>query len=84
MAHQSSSNGNDAKGCEVITKKSYEFTFLTPLLQQFSSYYCKAKSFIYDVVILRMTEKWYRTVLSRLEDGSILLDVGIGTGGRLL
>ena len=31
-----------------------------------------------------MTEKWYRTVLEQLDDGSIILDVGIGTGGALL
>jgi len=31
-----------------------------------------------------MTEKWYRTVLEGLDDGSILLDVGIGTGGALM
>ena len=31
-----------------------------------------------------MTEKWYRTVLERLHDGSIVLDVGVGTGGALL
>ncbi|EED93691.1 predicted protein [Thalassiosira pseudonana CCMP1335] len=47
-------------------------------------YYCKAKSFIYDAVILRMTEKWYRTVLQRLPDGAVVLDVGVGTGGALL
>lgn len=38
---------------------------------------------IYDVVILNMTEVWYRRVLSRLDDGSAVLDVGIGTGGAL-
>ena len=38
---------------------------------------------IYDVVILNMTEVWYRTVLSRLPDGTAVLDVGIGTGGAL-
>jgi len=38
---------------------------------------------IYDVVILNMTEVWYRTVLSRLDDGTALLDVGVGTGGAL-
>ena len=38
---------------------------------------------IYDVVILNMTEVWYRAVLSRLDDGTALLDVGIGTGGAL-
>mmetsp|Transcript_20330 Transcript_20330/g.48000 ORF Transcript_20330/g.48000 Transcript_20330/m.48000 type:complete len:470 (+) Transcript_20330:43-1452(+) len=38
---------------------------------------------IYDVVILNMTEVWYRTVFSRLPDGTAVLDVGIGTGGAL-
>lgn len=31
-----------------------------------------------------MTETWYRTVLDKLENGSIVLDVGVGTGGALL
>ena len=53
-------------------------------MQQLSLYYCKAKSFVYDAMILSMTEKWYRAVLERLDDGSVLLDVGIGTGGALL
>ncbi|KAL7553705.1 hypothetical protein ACHAWF_017040 [Thalassiosira exigua] len=48
------------------------------------SYYSIAKSYVYDTVILRMTEKWYRAVLEGLEVGSLLLDVGIGTGGALL
>lgn len=39
---------------------------------------------IYDATILDMTEKWYRAVLERLEDGSAVLDVGIGTAGALL
>jgi len=49
-----------------------------------SYYYCRAKSFVYDAMILRMTETWYRAVLERLDDGSVVLDVGIGTGGALL
>ena len=39
---------------------------------------------IYDSLIVDMTEKWYRAVLSKLEDGSTVLDVGIGTAGALL
>jgi SAM-dependent methyltransferase len=39
---------------------------------------------IYDVVILRMTETWYRSVFAKLDNGSIILDVGVGTGGALL
>ena len=71
----------DANASTVLAFKTYNFDFVTPFLQQFSLYYSKAKSFIYDAVILRMTEKWYRAVLNKLNDGSILLDVGIGTGG---
>lgn len=31
-----------------------------------------------------MTETWYRAVLSRLQHGSFVLDVGVGTAGALL
>mmetsp|Transcript_19819 Transcript_19819/g.22484 ORF Transcript_19819/g.22484 Transcript_19819/m.22484 type:complete len:295 (-) Transcript_19819:65-949(-) len=39
---------------------------------------------IYDQLIVHMTSIWYKNVLERLEDGSTLLDVGIGTAGALL
>eukprot|EP00804_Cyclotella_cryptica_P013467 CCRYP_005196-RA/>CCRYP_005196-RA protein AED:0.00 eAED:0.00 QI:186/1/1/1/1/1/2/265/256 len=68
----------------VLSKPYYSFNYASAILHQFSIYYCKAKSFIYDVIILRMTEKWYRAVLERVDDGSIVLDVGVGTGGALL
>lgn len=42
------------------------------------------RSFIYDVLILRLTSRWYAEVLSRLPDNVSLLDVGVGTGGALL
>lgn len=42
------------------------------------------RSFIYDTLILRLTSRWYAEVLSRLAEGSTLLDVGIGTAGALL
>lgn len=59
-------------------------TVMAAIMQRLSFYYSKAKSFVYDTMILSMTEKWYRVVLERLGDGSILIDVGIGTGGALL
>lgn len=31
-----------------------------------------------------MTETWYRSVFAKLDNGSIILDVGVGTGGALL
>jgi len=37
---------------------------------------------IYDSMIVHMTEKWYQSVLSQLDDNSIVLDVGIGTAGN--
>lgn len=39
---------------------------------------------IYDALIVRMTSKWYAAVLRRLEPGSRVLDVGIGTAGALV
>jgi len=59
-----------------LTKKSYWFS-PNRFLQAFVSG-------IYDKIIVHMTEKWYRTVLERLEEGSTVLDVGIGTAGALL
>ena len=65
----------------VLSKPYYSFSYVSAIVHQFSIYYCKAKSFIYDAIILRMTEKWYQSVLERVEDGSMVLDVGVGTGG---
>lgn len=39
---------------------------------------------IYDKIIVKMTETWYRSVLEKQKDGAIILDVGIGTGSALL
>lgn len=39
---------------------------------------------IYDKLILHMTEVWYRAVLTRVDNGSTILDIGIGTAGALL
>lgn len=42
------------------------------------------RSFIYDILILRLTSRWYAEVLQRVPEGTVLLDVGIGTAGALL
>ena len=39
---------------------------------------------LYDFVIVKMTSKWYKAVLSRVDEGSSILDVGIGTGSALV
>jgi hypothetical protein len=57
---------------------------VSTIVQQLSIYYCLTRAFIYDAIILRMTEKWYRTVLERLADGSIILDIGIGTASKFV
>jgi SAM-dependent methyltransferase len=68
-----------------IAKSTYSPTaLLSSILSRLSHYYSLTKSYIYDIIILRMTEVWYRTVLQKLDDESILLDVGIGTAGALL
>jgi len=41
------------------------------------------RAWIYDRALLPLTRGWYREVLLRMEPGSRLLDVGIGTGGAL-
>jgi hypothetical protein len=79
----SSTNANAPSTGGVLSKKIYNFDLMNAIIRQCTMYYCKAKSFIYDAVILRMTEKWYRTVLQRLPDGAVVLDVGVGTGGTL-
>jgi len=71
-------------GGGVLAKRYPNFNIIAAIMQHVSLYYSKAKSFVYDTIILSMTEKWYRTVLEKLDDGSIVLDVGVGTGGALL
>jgi len=39
---------------------------------------------VYDALIISMTRKWYCAVLTRLEEGSRVLDVGIGTATALV
>jgi ubiquinone/menaquinone biosynthesis C-methylase UbiE len=79
---------NGSSGGGVLAKRYPSFDIIGALVQRLSNnlsfYYSRAKSLVYDVVILRMTEKWYRAVLQKLDDGSIILDVGVGTGGALL
>jgi SAM-dependent methyltransferase len=41
------------------------------------------RAWVYDRALLGLTTDWYRQVLSRLPDGAVMLDVGIGTGGAL-
>ena len=38
-----------------------------------------ASAAVYDVLIVKMTSKWYASVLKDLDRSSTLLDVGIGT-----
>lgn len=38
---------------------------------------------IYDIVIVKMTSVWYRTVFDRVDEGARILDIGIGTGTAL-
>ena len=42
------------------------------------------RSAIYDGLILGLTSRWYAEVLSRVPEGAMLLDVGIGTAGALV
>ena len=42
------------------------------------------RSWIYDRAVQPLTRQWYRAVLERLEPGTRLLDVGVGTGGALV
>lgn len=86
MSNPSSTHNdsNISSKVDLVATKNGAFDFFTPILRQIAVYYCKAKSFLYDAVILRMTEKWYRNVLNRLDKNSVLLDVGIGTGGEIV
>ncbi|CUF48768.1 methyltransferase, putative [Bodo saltans] len=42
------------------------------------------RSWVYDTVIVNMTKRWYREVLTKLPVNARILDVGIGTGTSLL
>eukprot|EP01060_Flectonema_neradi_P010595 TRINITY_DN17696_c0_g1_i1.p1 TRINITY_DN17696_c0_g1~~TRINITY_DN17696_c0_g1_i1.p1 ORF type:complete len:234 (+),score=39.05 TRINITY_DN17696_c0_g1_i1:59-760(+) len=39
---------------------------------------------IYDALIVKMTERWYEVVLTKMNDGEHTADIGIGTAGALL
>tara|TARA_B110001452_G_scaffold146970_2_gene122287 strand:- start:385 stop:1095 length:711 start_codon:yes stop_codon:yes gene_type:complete len=39
---------------------------------------------LYDLLIVHMTRQWYAAVLERLDDGSRILDIGIGTATALV
>jgi hypothetical protein len=39
---------------------------------------------IYNTIIVKMTEVWYKQVLEKQTDGATILDIGIGTAGELL
>ncbi|CAD7923494.1 unnamed protein product [Amoebophrya sp. A120] len=43
---------------------------------------CAAR--FYDFLIIRMTRVWYKEVLSRVNDGDHVLDIGVGTATALL
>lgn len=81
MASASTSSAAGDSGSTLASKGS---SYAAALVQLLFSYYSRAKSRIYDVLILSMTERWYRAVLTRLAPGSVVLDVGIGTAGALL
>jgi hypothetical protein len=37
---------------------------------------------IYNTIIVKMTEVWYKQVLEKQTDGATILDIGIGTAGE--
>lgn len=42
------------------------------------------RAWIYDRAVRPLTTRWYRAVLDRLDPGTRLLDVGVGTAGALV
>jgi hypothetical protein len=51
------------------------------MLRLFVTLVSKIPPMLYDTFLVDMTEVWYREVLSRMEKGQKVLDVGVGTGG---
>lgn len=49
-----------------------------------NKFFEKILAWIYNRMIIDMTELWYRAVLERQPQGSTILDVGVGTAGALL
>ena len=87
MTTEGNANQSGGGGGGMLAKRYHQSginTLLNAIYNRLSSYYSTAKSLVYDTLILRMTEKWYRAVLLQVKDGSIILDVGVGTGGALL
>lgn len=48
------------------------------------SVYGKFKSIIYDITVANTTHLWYEAMLEELDEGDIVLDVGIGTAGTVV
>jgi len=44
----------------------------------------KIRAFIYDRLIVKMTSRWYRAMLTRCPANAVVLDVGVGTATSLL
>jgi len=51
---------------------------------KFNKFFDTILSWIYNRMIIDMTEVWYRAVLERQKEGSTILDIGVGTAGALL
>lgn len=68
---------------EKITSKNTS-SVVSSLTNRLSAVVSFWRSFVYDVLILRMTTRWYEAVLTKLPENSTVLDVGIGTAGALL
>src|SRR5690606_5653265 len=54
------------------------------LLVGFFLLFRSLRAWIYDFFIVRMTSQWYKKVLERMEKGSTMVDIGIGTGAALI
>ena len=50
--------------------------FILALMRLFAAH-------VYDIVIVRMTSRWYHAVIDVLEPSSRVLDIGIGTASAL-
>jgi ubiquinone/menaquinone biosynthesis C-methylase UbiE len=64
-------------------KRSGGFRIFLALVLAWAFARSSLMSLVYDFLVVHMSAEWYREVLSRHPNNSIILDIGIGTGTAL-
>ena len=69
-----------SRGDTTLAAKNDEVIGSWPLLYAYLGW---GRSSLYDFCIVHVTSTWYEAMLEELDEGSVVLDVGIGTASKL-